>query len=606
MKRYGLVIGNAAYALEPLDNTLNDARTVHQALQARGFDASLICDASTAQMADAVAALKARLEPGDLLFFFFAGHAFEHLGYGYLMPVDIPEFTAGAIRHYAYPVDELLRETQGLGTCRVVVLDACRDAFDEADLSFRSLIESIHQQRADSEKHQRNLLLSYSTSYGASASDGSETNSPFTKVLTTLLPNHRLNIEEMFKEVGCSVIRNTNNQQRPWFYSSLETDVKMSDLPTYQQRQSFYAPTKGSLYALASSRDHSALFLVGSAPYIYHLGSHGPKGSIRCEDGVKAASVSNSGAVFLLNGKDCLVIPHLSHTVDLSHIEPIGITSSNDGRFVLVYGDQEFVIFQIGPATCDRIHYQHGSDRYFYCAEFVDDSQVWIGGDCHAIHAIQLDGATAVCQIIELPFTDYVYAMTPVTDARVLLATSSGGVYMINRASRVAGLVMNLGESVRLPSSRRSSLLHVTGEDQIINTFLFAPKEMDHITLKRLGEHLRSNELLYAVRSTSLPLMAIGSSEGLITIIDTRNWDNYQQLDASGGRETELTGLAFTADNTLVAATKDCHVLFYAPINERYSASLTHIDTHVHSSPHRPGDTGDTGLAPRWAAQQPQ
>jgi hypothetical protein len=376
MRRYGLVIGNAAYEDAPLDNTLNDATAVHQALQARGYDALLMCNATGEQMADAVSALKNKLEPGDLLFFFFAGHAYEHLGYGYLLPVDIPGFTAGAIRTYAYPVEELLRETQELELARVIVLDACRIAFDESDHSFRTTIESIHEDRVKGERNQRNLLLSYSTSYGEVASDGRESNSPFTKIFTSLLLNHRLSIEEMFKEVGCLVIRSTQNRQRPWFYSSLESDIKMSDLPTYQQRHSYYAPTKGSLYALAGSRNKRKLLLVGDSPNFYILGSHGPEETARCKGGVKAACVSNSGEVYLLSGGGSLVIPHLKSEVDLEHIEPIGITTSNDGRFVLVYGGQAYAIFRIAPTSYECIHEVHVKDQYFYCAEFVDESEV--------------------------------------------------------------------------------------------------------------------------------------------------------------------------------------------------------------------------------------
>lgn len=578
MQRYGLVIGNAAYSSDPLDNTLNDAKSVRKALQARGFDTLLICDATGEQMTDAVKALKEKLGPGDLLFFFFAGHAYEHLGYGYLLPVDIPGFSASAIRMFAYPVEELLRETQELNLTRVIVLDACRIAFDENDHSVRTTIESIHEDRAKSEKSQRNLLLSYSTSYGDIASDGYKNNSPFVETFATLLLDHRLSIEELFKEVGCQVIRNTKNRQRPWFYSSLESEIKLSDLPTYQQKHSYFAPTKDSLSALAASANKNHLLLVGDNPNFFTLGSHGPEKSSYCKGGVRAACVSNAGLTYLINRQGYLIIPHLNGQVDLEFIEPIGMAVSNDGIFILVYGAQHYIGFRVGPDSCECIYEAHVPDQYFYCASFVDEAEVWIGGEGADIHVIRFGCSNLDRTVTTLPFWVQVYAITPLDNQFVVLAGSNGSIHMFHRGAGVAGLVMGLGASVRLPSSRRSCLINVT-DDLIINDFLFSPKNLSADDLQILGENIQTNNLLYAVRSATLPLLAIGSSEGIVTIIDIRNWDAYQQLDASGGRETELTGLAFTADNTLVVATRDRHVLFYAPINEDYSASLAYVDS---------------------------
>lgn len=578
MKRYGLVIGNAAYVRDPLDNTLNDASAVHDALVARGFDSVLMCDATGEQMTDAVKALKEKLKPEDLLFFFFAGHAFEYLGYGYLLPVDIPEFSASAIRMFAYPVEELLRDTQELGLTRVIVLDACRIAFNDDDHSVQATIESIHEDRARIERSQRNLLLAYSTSYGEIASDGHKNNSPFVEIFAPLLLDHRLNIEELFKEVGCQLIRNTNNRQRPWFYSSLESELKLSDLPTYQQKHSYFALTKDSLNAIAGSADKKLLLLVDDSSSIFVLSSHGPKKAIHCKSGAVAACVSNNGFICLIDKQGHLIVPHLNGKVDLKSIDPIGIVVSHDGRFAIVYGSQSYVVFLIGPESCECVYEAHIPDQYFYCAAFVDESEVWIGGDGPDIHTIKLDCAEPVCAVRTLPFWMQVYSITPLDNQRVVLSGTEGCIHMFHRGAEVAGLVTSLGKSVRLPSSRRSCLIDVT-DNLVLNDFLFSPRKMNADDLQLLRDHLQPNILLYAVRSATLPLLAIGSSEGIVTIIDIRNWDAYQQLDASGGRQTELTGLAFTADNTLVVATKDRHVLFYAPVNEDYSASLAYVDS---------------------------
>lgn len=578
MKRYGLVIGNSAYTRDPLDNTLNDAVAVHNSLVARGFDSLLMRDASGEQMTDAVKALKEKLNPDDLLFFFFAGHAFEYLGYGYLLPVDIPDFSANAIRMFAYPVEELLRDTQEGGVIRVIVLDACRIAFSDNDHSVQAIIESIQEDRARIEKNQRNLLLAYSTSYGEIASDGQKNNSPFVETFAPLLLDHLLSIEELFKEVGCQVTRSTKNRQRPWFYSSLESELKLSDLPMFQQKHSYFALTKDSLNAIAGSVDKKLLLLIDDSSNIFALSGHGPKRIMHCKGGVGAACVSNNGLIFLVDKQGQFILPHLNGQVDLGSVDPLGMVVSHDGRFVLIYCSQSYVIFSVGPDSCECIYEAQTPDQYFYCAAFVDESEVWVGGEGPDIHVIKLDCSKPIRMIKVLPFWVQVYAITPLDDQRVVFAGTEGRIHMYHRGAGVSGLVTSLGASVRLPSSRRSSLLDLT-DSLVINDFLFSPKSMSADDLQVLRENLQPNILLYAVRSATLPLLAIGSSEGIVTIIDIRSWDVYQQLDASGGRETELTGLAFTDDNTLVVATKDRHVLFYAPVNEEYSASLAYVDS---------------------------
>ncbi|KIV73792.1 hypothetical protein SZ55_1216 [Pseudomonas sp. FeS53a] len=578
MKRYGLVIGNSAYLNHPLDNATNDAEAVHRALKERGFDSLLICNATCEAMTEAITIIKRKLNPGDLFFYFFAGHAYEHLGHGYLLPIDITEFTAGAINFSAYTVNELLQETQDLELTRVIVLDACRVAFNESDISARTINESIHEIRARNERKQGNLLLSYSTSYGDVALDGQESNSRFTKYLTRLLLNHKLSIEEMFKEIGCSVIRDTENRQRPWFYSSLEADIKISDLPIYQQRHSFYTPVSSNLHALAGSRNKENLLLIGNSGNIQFLNSPGPNGKLKFKGGVRAACISNSGEISFLDQKGSLIIPNLNKEIDLGGVDPIGITTSNDGKFILVYGLQEYVIFHKKADSCEPIYADYCRPKWFYCAEFINDTEVWISGDCQEIHVVRLGSSKVEARKIQLPFHDYIYAISHYKGDLVLLSTSHGKIYMINKVSEVAGLIMGLGESVRLPSSRRSNLLNCS-DDEIISNFLFSPKNLKKSDLRFLKGAIETNNLLYLTRASSIPIIAIGSSEGIITIIDTRNWDAYQQLDASGGRETELTGLAFTADDTLVATTKDNHALFYTPINEGYLVSLAYVDS---------------------------
>ncbi|MEK0364410.1 caspase family protein [Pseudomonas sp. CBC3] len=578
MARYGLVIGNAAYGKDPLKNAVNDARSIHKALQMRGFESFLLCDATKDQIIEAIVKVKDKVVSGDLLFVYFAGHAYEHLGYGYLVPIDIDEFTPASVEYCSYHLEDLLRETQGLGLVRIVVLDACRLPFNAKDYSSKAVNERIHEARSETEKSQSNVLVSYSTSYGDVALDGMGSNSVFTKHLKRALLDHKLSVEEMFKDIGSAVIHETKNRQRPWFYSSLVSKIKISDLPNFKQQQSFFANAGGCLNALVVSKHRDGVFFVSDNKYLQLLADSGANGKLRFETGVRAIRQSEAGDLFAITNEGKLLVVSIGLEVDLKEIDPEGVAVSGDGEFIFVYGLHHCVMFRKQDEGLHLV-YEKRIKKSFYCAEFISNTEVWVGGDYFSVLSVRIISDKVSARHLELKLLDHLYAICKHDDNHVILATSSGNIYMINREAEISGLVMNLGESPRLPSSRRSSLLHVVGDDQIINEFLFAPKGLDESAVKLMKERLGSNDLLYISRSNTLPILAIGSSEGVVTIIDTRVWEAYQQLDTSGGRETELVGLAFTAKNTLVAATKDKHILFYAPIRQDYFESLDYVDS---------------------------
>lgn len=579
MKRYGLVIGNNKYAVEPLNNAANDAQTIHSILEARGFDSQLIIDATRSQICDAVSSLDQKINKGDLLFFFFAGHAIEHLGYGYIFPIDIDTSSPGAIQYFGYSVEELLQKTQPYNATRIVVLDACRNSVDLNNFDVRPFIESIHEQRASTEATQRDLLVAYSTSYGMKASDGNNKNSLYTEVLAELMPSHNLTAEELFKEVGHRVISGSKLGQRPWFYSSLEAKVKISDLPNFTFIHSFVSPAGGSDFALCGGRDQGALLLLGNNSTIFKLNAAGHSSFGSLAGGVKAAAMSNNGIIVFLSNKNHLIVSSLKVGFDLGRTKLTGLTISSDGQYVVVFGDRSFSVFQLNNDSASCIFSKKNLKHTFYCAEFVTDKEIWLGGSGNCLTIIKLEKPNVEYLVVELQIRGYIYSISKFQNNLVLLTLSSGDVYLSYRNTLITGLAINLGKTVRKPSSRRSSILNRVGEDEMIRQFLFSPKVLDDDVISDISEDLQSNDLMYSSFANNLPVLAIGSTEGLIYLIDTRNWDNFQCIDVGGGRETELTGLKFTADNLLVAVTRDNHVFYYTPVTHNYLASLDYVDS---------------------------
>src|SRR5215470_16932951 len=95
-KRVALVIGNDAYQNVPrLKKAVNDSRVIGESLKQLGFTVVSAENLTRTAMSEKLLAFDRTLQPGDVAFFFFAGHGFEIRGENYLLPIDVPAATDG-------------------------------------------------------------------------------------------------------------------------------------------------------------------------------------------------------------------------------------------------------------------------------------------------------------------------------------------------------------------------------------------------------------------------------------------------------------------------------------------------------------------------------
>ncbi|MBW8056223.1 MAG: caspase family protein [Nitrospira sp.] len=91
---HALVIGidNYSAGWPRLSNAVKDARLVAQALEARGFEVTLLTDVPGQQLREQLRRFFAfkGADPDARLFVWFAGHGYSKLGEGYLVPADAP------------------------------------------------------------------------------------------------------------------------------------------------------------------------------------------------------------------------------------------------------------------------------------------------------------------------------------------------------------------------------------------------------------------------------------------------------------------------------------------------------------------------------------
>ncbi len=226
--RLALVIGQSAYRSVPaLPNPANDARAVTQMLADSGFEVSTAADLSQNQMREAVSdfAGKVAAKGADTVaLVFYAGHGLQIDGENFLVPVDIDPKREADIPIQAVRLNDILNTLTSVPSkMRILMLDACRNnPFPDLKTAGGGLA------LVDAKIGAPGTFLSFSTSPGAVAEDGSGSNSPYTNALLAAGKEQNIPIEETFKRVRLAVNKVTEGRQTPWDSSSLTEDFRFS------------------------------------------------------------------------------------------------------------------------------------------------------------------------------------------------------------------------------------------------------------------------------------------------------------------------------------------------------------------------------------------
>lgn len=219
-RRVALVIGNAQYKSSPLENAVNDATDIDQALKRFGFQTTFLRNASLSQMREATRRFADQLTNADVALIYFAGHGIESKNKNFMIPVNADLKFEYELVDQAYDAAAWLEmlemiKSNNAERVNIVILDACRN---NNLIGSRSLNRGLARMDAPT-----GTFLSYSTAPGKVAADGGrgERNSPFTKNLLRAMQQPGQPIEEVFKEVRRNVTRETNGAQVPWESTSL-------------------------------------------------------------------------------------------------------------------------------------------------------------------------------------------------------------------------------------------------------------------------------------------------------------------------------------------------------------------------------------------------
>jgi uncharacterized caspase-like protein len=218
-----LIIGNSHYpdAAEPLNQPINDASGLADAMRRHGFDVDVVEDATKAEMARAVERLKSRIKPGSVVMLFFGGYGVQSGHESYMIPTDATIWKESDVRHEGMSVETVLDVMKERGArVKLVVLDASRR--NPYERRFRSYSHGLAVIDAPN-----NALIISSNTPGKVADD---MNGEHSVLVTELLNelNAQVSAEGIFNKTRVAVSRVSNGEQIPSVSSSLLEDVRFS------------------------------------------------------------------------------------------------------------------------------------------------------------------------------------------------------------------------------------------------------------------------------------------------------------------------------------------------------------------------------------------
>ncbi len=236
-KRVALVVGIDAYDnLPSLQKAVNDEKAVAATLSGLGYDVITGENLTRREMNEKLAELDAKIDPGDTVFFFFAGHGVALGAENYLLPRDLPKPKDGEenlVRDEAHAVDAIVRRVQGRGAAvSFFVLDACRDN-PLAAAGARSIGGTRGLTRVDTPK---GVFVLFSAGLGQTAldrlgDDDADPNSVFTRSLVPLLKAPGMTHVSLAKRVQREVdelAATVHHAQQPAYYDQIIGEIELS------------------------------------------------------------------------------------------------------------------------------------------------------------------------------------------------------------------------------------------------------------------------------------------------------------------------------------------------------------------------------------------
>ena len=169
--------------------------------------------------------LEEAAQGSDIAVLFFAGHGVQIGDQNFMLPTDSKLEREYDAKDETISLERIVEALEPAKRLRLVILDACRDNPFLATMQRRvALRGALTRGLARVEPTQVGTLIAYAAKAGASASDGADGHSPFTKALLKHIAEPGLDIRLAFGRIRDEVVKITRNEQEPFVYGSLGGD----------------------------------------------------------------------------------------------------------------------------------------------------------------------------------------------------------------------------------------------------------------------------------------------------------------------------------------------------------------------------------------------
>jgi tetratricopeptide (TPR) repeat protein len=212
--RVALIIGNAAYpdAEAPLRDPANNVRSLADELRRHGFDVDVRENLTKEAMRGAIDRFYEKIQSGTTALFFFSGYGIQSDRQTYMIPVNAQIWTEPDVRRDGYSLDLLLTTMGSRGArVKIAILDASRR--NPFERRFRAVAAGLAPVVAPG-----GTAVMFGAAPGTVVRDGERE-----LFVNELLKEIRVpgKVEEVFNRTLIGVSRASQNEQVPWFSSSL-------------------------------------------------------------------------------------------------------------------------------------------------------------------------------------------------------------------------------------------------------------------------------------------------------------------------------------------------------------------------------------------------
>lgn len=218
-ERLALEIGNGKYSDLPLPNPRFDAKGMKDKLEKKGFFVISESDANKKKMEEAIQEFKRKLLSSkiEVSLFYYSGHgAYDKENKNYMIPLDKASLLVDKLKNEAVNISMVRDIMWDAGSeVNIIILDACRKDLNKG--------ENDKQGLADMEGG-KDMIIAFAAAPGEAAlSNSKERYSWYTKHLLNSIEKS-IPIETILTEVKIAVMKDTGEQQKPWYKSSMSKD----------------------------------------------------------------------------------------------------------------------------------------------------------------------------------------------------------------------------------------------------------------------------------------------------------------------------------------------------------------------------------------------